>query len=63
MDLSNAEWRKSTRSGASGGNCIDVASNLPGVVAVRDSKDVAGPALTFAPAAWAAFVSQLTERP
>ncbi|MET7821505.1 DUF397 domain-containing protein [Micromonospora zamorensis] len=62
MDLSNARWRKSTRSGASGGNCVEVASNLPGVVAVRDSKDATGPALTFAPAAWAAFLAQLTER-
>ncbi|MFD6565146.1 DUF397 domain-containing protein [Micromonospora profundi] len=63
MDLSNARWRKSTRSGASGGNCVEVASNLPGVVAVRDSKDVAGPALTFAPTAWAAFVAKVAERP
>ncbi|WP_435209260.1 DUF397 domain-containing protein [Micromonospora sp. bgisy143] len=63
MDLSNARWRKSTRSGASGGNCVEVASNLPGVVAVRDSKDAAGRALTFAPAAWAAFVAQVVERP
>ncbi|MEV1074916.1 DUF397 domain-containing protein [Micromonospora parva] len=63
MDLSNARWRKSTRSGASGGNCVEVASNLPGVVAVRDSKDVAGPALAFPPAAWAAFVAQVAGRP
>ncbi|MDG9677646.1 DUF397 domain-containing protein [Micromonospora sp. DH14] len=63
MDLSNARWRKSTRSGASGGNCVEVASNLPGVVAVRDSKDVTGPALTFAPAAWATFVTRIAERP
>ncbi|MEU8155743.1 DUF397 domain-containing protein [Micromonospora sp. NPDC048986] len=63
MDLSNARWRKSTRSGASGGNCVEVANNLPGVVAVRDSKDVAGPALAFPPAAWAAFVAQVTKRP
>ncbi|WP_430496834.1 DUF397 domain-containing protein [Micromonospora trifolii] len=63
MDLSNARWRKSTRSGASGGNCVEVASNLPGVVAVRDSKDVTGPALTFAPADWAAFVAQVVVRP
>ena len=63
MDLSNARWRKSTRSGASGGNCVEVASNMPGVVAVRDSKDVTGPALTFAPTAWAAFVAKVAERP
>ncbi|MFG1870564.1 DUF397 domain-containing protein [Micromonospora arborensis] len=63
MDLSNARWRKSTRSGASGGNCIEVASNMPGVVAVRDSKDVTGPALTFSPVAWSVFVAQVIERP
>ncbi|GAB4102754.1 hypothetical protein GCM10028790_17730 [Micromonospora taraxaci] len=63
MDLSNARWRKSTRSGASGGNCVEVASNLPGVIGVRDSKDPVGPALTFGPAAWRAFVAQLAERP
>ncbi|WBB91585.1 DUF397 domain-containing protein [Verrucosispora sp. WMMC514] len=62
MDLSNARWRKSTRSGASGGNCVEVADNLPGVVGVRDSKNPNGPALTFAPSAWRAFVAQLTHR-
>ncbi|MEV2238056.1 DUF397 domain-containing protein [Micromonospora sp. NPDC049891] len=62
MDLSNARWRKSTRSGASGGNCVEVADNLPGVVGVRDSKDPTGPALTFAPSAWRAFVAQVTDR-
>ncbi|MGI5151035.1 DUF397 domain-containing protein [Plantactinospora sp. CA-294935] len=56
MDLSNARWRKSSRSGTSGGNCVEVADNLPGVVAVRDSKDPAGPVLSFGPAAWRAFV-------
>ncbi|GAA3751016.1 hypothetical protein GCM10022225_39240 [Plantactinospora mayteni] len=34
-----------------------MADNLPGVVAVRDSKDPAGPVLTFGPAAWRAFVT------
>ncbi|MBM0230941.1 DUF397 domain-containing protein [Micromonospora sp. STR1_7] len=62
MDLSNARWRKSTRSGASGGDCVEVADNLPGIVAVRDSKDPAGPALAFAPAPWRAFVAQLVKR-
>lgn len=63
MDLSNARWRKSTRSGASGRNCVEVADNLPGVVAVRDSKDPAGPALTFDPAAWRTFITRVSERP
>ncbi|MBQ0991161.1 DUF397 domain-containing protein [Micromonospora sp. H61] len=56
MDLTGARWRKSIRSGPDGGNCVEVASNLPGLVAVRDSKDPTGPALLFPPDAWRAFV-------
>ncbi|MGC4796243.1 DUF397 domain-containing protein [Micromonospora saelicesensis] len=55
-DLADAQWRKSTRSGSNGGDCVEVADNLPGLVAVRDSKDPAGPALTFSPADWLRFV-------
>jgi uncharacterized protein DUF397 len=43
MDLTRAKWRKSIRSGGNGGDCVEVARNLPGVVAVRDSKDPHGP--------------------
>ncbi|RKN44427.1 DUF397 domain-containing protein [Micromonospora endolithica] len=57
MDLTHAAWRKSTRSNQNGGACVEVADNLPGVVAVRDSKDPTGPALTFTPAGWRAFVA------
>lgn len=57
MPLSNARWRKSTRSNSAGGDCVEVADNQPGVVGVRDSKDPAGPVLVFDPAAWKAFVS------
>ncbi|WP_327035644.1 DUF397 domain-containing protein [Micromonospora ureilytica] len=56
-DLSGAVWRKSTRSGDNGGDCVEVADNLPGVVAVRDSKHAAGPQLTFTVQAWADFVA------
>ncbi|MBG0815573.1 DUF397 domain-containing protein [Planomonospora sp. ID82291] len=56
MDLSAAVWRKSSRSGSNGGQCVEVADNLPGVVAVRDSKDPDGPKLLFTPAEWRAFV-------
>ncbi|MFV2115343.1 DUF397 domain-containing protein [Micromonospora sp. LOL_025] len=62
MDLTGALWRKSTRSGTSGGNCVEVADNLPGVVAVRDSKDPTGPTLTFTPTAWRAFVARTAGR-
>jgi Domain of unknown function (DUF397) len=48
------EWRKSSRSGSTG-NCVEVAVNVPGVVAVRDSKDPDGPKLIFTSAEWDAF--------
>ncbi|WFE51302.1 DUF397 domain-containing protein [Micromonospora sp. WMMD1155] len=61
-DLTGALWRTSTRSSSNGGDCVEVADNLPGIVAVRDSKNQSGPALTFPPAAWAAFVRQVITR-
>lgn len=58
-DLSRALWRKSSRSGSNGGNCVEVATNIPGIVAVRDSKDPNGPSLTFDPNAWTAFTKAI----
>jgi hypothetical protein len=57
IDLSRAVWHKSTFSNGSGGNCVEVASNLPGIVAVRDSKDREGPSLSFTPDQWRAFIA------
>jgi Domain of unknown function (DUF397) len=56
VDLSRAVWRKSTRSN-NGGACVEVARNLPGIVAVRDSKHRDGPVLTFAAHEWRSFIS------
>ncbi|MFF0775304.1 DUF397 domain-containing protein [Nonomuraea wenchangensis] len=56
LNLDAAEWRKSSASGDNG-DCVEVATNLPGVVAVRDSKDPDGARLIFTPAEWAAFLS------
>lgn len=55
MDLTTAKWCKSSYSNANGGQCVEVARNLPGVVAVRDSKDPGGPKLIFEPTQWLTF--------
>lgn len=56
-------WRKSTRSSPAGGNCVEVAVDLaPGVIGVRDSKDVDGPILRFTPAAWRSFLAGVADR-
>lgn len=61
MELIGVVWRKSRRSGTQG-ECVEVADNLPGVVGVRDSKEPDGPALTFTPTAWRAFVEDVKRR-
>jgi hypothetical protein len=53
------EWRKANRSGAQGDNCVEVATNVPDVVAVRDSKHPAGPVLEVSPAQWRQFLADL----
>jgi len=54
--LAGARWVKSSGSGPTGGNCVEVAA-LGGRVAVRDSRQPAGQALVFPAAAWDAFVA------
>jgi hypothetical protein len=54
MEISSA-WRKSSYSGGSTGNCVEVAAN--GAVFVRDTTDRAGLALSVSPAAWTAFLA------
>ncbi|MEU4240570.1 DUF397 domain-containing protein [Actinoplanes sp. NPDC026619] len=56
IDLSGAVWHKSSRSGGNGGDCVEVAVNLPGIVAVRDSKSRNGGTLFFARNEWRTFV-------
>lgn len=61
MDVNTIpHWHKSSRSARS--DCVEVADNLPGRVLVRDSKDQAGPVLTFSPEAWSAFVATVADR-
>ena len=54
-DLSGAVWR-SARSRNSDGQYVEVADNLPGIIAVRDSTSPDGPALVFTLDEWEAFV-------
>jgi hypothetical protein len=55
IDFSCAEWHKSSYSGQDG-NCVEVARNLPGLVAVRDSKEPDGAKLVVSQETWRAFV-------
>ncbi|MEV5412681.1 DUF397 domain-containing protein [Thermopolyspora sp. NPDC052614] len=59
MDLTGAQWRKSSRSGGNGGMCVEVSTNLPGIVAIRDSKNPTGPALTLTPGEWRTFLHEI----
>jgi hypothetical protein len=49
-------WQTSTFSGQNGA-CVEVARNLPGLVAVRDSKDRGGPVLAIDPEEWRSFTN------
>jgi hypothetical protein len=59
LDLSRAQWRKSTYSG--NGNCVEVAHGRPHTIAVRDSADPDGPTLAFTPDHWEAFTRAVKE--
>ncbi|MFE6500940.1 DUF397 domain-containing protein [Kitasatospora sp. NPDC057738] len=56
VDLSGAQWFKSSYSG-NGGQCVEVAPGFPGLAPVRDSKDPDGSALVFPAEAWMSFVT------
>ncbi|WP_333763272.1 DUF397 domain-containing protein [Streptomyces sp. IBSBF 2390] len=52
-----SNWRKSSYSGDQGGDCVEVAELAEATVAVRDSKNPAGPILTIAPATFTRFIA------
>jgi hypothetical protein len=57
MDVSQARWFKSSRSGTQT-NCVEVAFGVA-EVGVRDSKDREGPVLVIGSIAWRAFTTTL----
>lgn len=59
-EFHRAAWRKSSRSGGNGGNCVEVAKNLPGAALIRDSKlGDASPVLVLSSAQLATFVATI----
>ncbi|MFB8776696.1 DUF397 domain-containing protein [Streptomyces broussonetiae] len=61
-DLPGVRWLRSSHS-TGANNCVETARPVTGpcagLLAVRDSKDPAGPALLFSPESWAGFTAAL----
>ncbi|MFJ8807542.1 DUF397 domain-containing protein [Streptomyces sp. NPDC102490] len=57
-----ATWYKSSYSGGSGGNCLEVATGNT-AIPVRDSKNPEGPTLRFQAVAWQVFVDGIKAAP
>ena len=56
-DLDGVTWQKSSYSGGSGGDCLEVTHDFPALVPVRDSKTAPhGPKLIFRASTWSAFI-------
>ncbi|MGC0336948.1 DUF397 domain-containing protein [Streptomyces sp. SLBN-8D4] len=56
MSTTELAWFKSSYSGDSSGDCVEVAA-APATIHVRDSKDTTGPQLALSPATWSEFVA------
>jgi hypothetical protein len=61
-ELRSLAWRKS-RASTANGDCVEVACLPVGSVAVRDSKDKAGPILRFGHDSWQQFLNEVRHRP
>lgn len=53
-----AEWRKSSRSTAQGGDCVELAA-LDGAIGVRDSKNIDGGNLSLSPERFRALIHRI----
>ncbi|MFD7662450.1 DUF397 domain-containing protein [Streptomyces sp. NPDC059788] len=59
--MSEFQFAKSSYSSPGGGECVEVATNVPAVVAVRDSKNPSGRTLLFGDREWLAFRSAVVD--
>ncbi|MGA5501017.1 DUF397 domain-containing protein [Streptomyces umbrinus] len=50
-------WRRSSYSDSSGCDCVEVATTS--AIHIRDSKDIARPALRVSPVAWGVFIAEV----
>lgn len=57
-DQSGPQWRKSSHSDGTGGECVEVAA-VPGYILIRDSKDPAGPVLRLAASAASSLLEKV----
>jgi hypothetical protein len=57
IDLNRAQWRKATLGNGANTGCVEVAGNLPGVTAIRDSKRPEDGAHIITREAFAAFLA------
>ncbi|WP_406168699.1 DUF397 domain-containing protein [Streptomyces sp. NBC_00996] len=48
------QYRKSSYSDDEG-ECVEIATNIPTTIAIRDSKNPTGPALRIHPTTWTTF--------
>ncbi|MEU9289624.1 DUF397 domain-containing protein [Streptomyces sp. NPDC048275] len=56
--MNKFDFVKSTYS-STAGECVEVARNIPGTIAIRDSKTPDGPILRLTPTAWAYFAARV----
>jgi hypothetical protein len=56
--MEGLKWRKASRSGANGGNCVEVARGADRI-ATRDSKNPGGGILRFSMGEWRRFVARV----
>jgi hypothetical protein len=55
--MNELNWRKSSHSTATSGNCVEVSTD--GAVLVRDTTNRAGAVLNISPSAWNAFLAAI----